>query len=174
MWLPNPQKLVKLVLHSDGADVETPWAEDLGPAHGEEGRRLLRLGNVPYLHAKPTYEDVVLAERGEDGRWTWDTRGAPYAAVCSRLAEDAGRWTMIVTYALRPSYADRTAAFQAMDRAGEAADMVVEGESTTADGRGGRAYVAVPAELGVAKALQLLATGALDLTLQHPREDEGS
>ena len=59
MWLPDSSKLVKVRLHNQGEDVETLWAEGLGPAGEGLPARRVRLGNVPFLHAKPTYEDVI-------------------------------------------------------------------------------------------------------------------
>ena len=60
MWLPDRAKLIKVRLHANGEDAETPWAEDCGPAPGPVGAHYARLGNVPFLHAKPTYGDVVV------------------------------------------------------------------------------------------------------------------
>lgn len=51
MWLPDKTNLVKVRLHEQGEDVETVWAEDLGASEGSPGSRLVRLGNVPFLHA---------------------------------------------------------------------------------------------------------------------------
>ena len=38
MWHPDKSKLLKVRLQARGEDVETPWAEDLGPTHGRRGR----------------------------------------------------------------------------------------------------------------------------------------
>jgi len=54
MWLPEKSKLLKIRIQSNGADVETPWAEDLGEVEGRKGARRVKIANVPFLHAKPT------------------------------------------------------------------------------------------------------------------------
>jgi hypothetical protein len=74
MWVPDASKVVKVCLHSQGAYVETPWAEDLGVAPGPPGARLVRLGNVPFLRPKPTYGDVLVVEPDANygNRLTWN------------------------------------------------------------------------------------------------------
>ena len=79
MWIPSKDKLRKVRLQSQGEDVETPWAEDLGPVGGHPGARRVRIGNVPFLHAKPTYGDVlVVVPDPDDGMLTWDSNGVPF------------------------------------------------------------------------------------------------
>ena len=76
MWLPDKSKLVKIRLHNQGEDVETAWAEDLGLASRGKVTRRVRLGNVPFLHAKPTYGDVIEVQPDEkDGMLDWDRAG---------------------------------------------------------------------------------------------------
>jgi hypothetical protein len=175
MWTPNPERLVKVLLHSRGEDVETPWAEDLGADPRRPWMRLVRLGNVPFLHAKPTYGDVIAAERDESGTWSWDSRGRPYQEIVDHLlVEDSGRWSMIVDYTLTANAScELTAAFRQLDRLGDASEIAVEGCYASGDGRGGRAYLAVPRTLGVEAVLQLLVGARLPLTfaLIHPRDD---
>jgi hypothetical protein len=76
MWVPDKTKLVKVCLHSRGKDVETPWAEDLGELPGRRGVHRVRLGNVPFFHAKPTYGDVLVVARGPANQdaHTWPSR----------------------------------------------------------------------------------------------------
>ncbi|HEX6837698.1 MAG TPA: hypothetical protein VF334_14050, partial [Polyangia bacterium] len=69
--------LVKVFLHDRGEDVESAWCQPMGE---ERGAALFRLVNVPFLHAKPTYGDVVPAFRDDrfDGNWAWDRDGVPW------------------------------------------------------------------------------------------------
>jgi hypothetical protein len=166
------EKLVKVLLHERGMDVETPWAEDLGPAACAPGARRVRLANVPFLHSKPTYEDVIVVIPDADGRLAWDSEGVAFDDIGTRIEEDAGRWAMSVDYELRPGFTDLTAAFRALDAVGERSDLVVEGSFARRAWRAGRAYVAVPVALGVDAALQHLSTDALVLTLIHPIDTE--
>ncbi len=174
MWIPDRAKLVKIRLHSRGLDPETPWAEDCGPAPTPPGARYVRLGNVPFLHAKPTYGDVIAVSPDEDGALSWDDEGLPYDAICERLVEDGGRWVMILDYELLEPGGDAQRAFAALDAAGADADIAVEGCFGPRPGNPGRAYLAVPAELGVGDVLVLLKRRALplSLTLVHPTEGE--
>src|SRR5437899_6144511 len=103
MWTPDRSKLVKICLHDDGEDVETPWAEDLGPIDIADGARRVRIANIPYLHEKPTYEDVIVVVPDEDHpdrRLTWNRKGTAYEDIGKRISEDSGRWLMIIDYAL--------------------------------------------------------------------------
>lgn len=176
MWIPDKEKLVKVLLHAHGEDVETPWAEDLGPHPNRPGARLVRLGNVPYLHAKPTYEDVIAVEYDDEyGRLAWNSDGVPFSEIGTRIHEDGGRWAMIVDYELcRDAGDDLQAAFRQLDLAGFAADIMIEGAFVRGDKRGGRAYLAVPAHLDVPAVLRILddAQLPLELTLVHPKDDD--
>lgn len=174
MWFPDPDRVVKVVLHDRGDDVEAPWAEDLGPDPADPARRLVKIGNVPVFHAKPTYEDVVSV--GKDPAYphlAWDRGGVGFAEIGRRIHADSGRWAMIVDYRLREGDTDLAAAFRAMDLAGERAEIAVGGAYADGDGRGGRAYAAVPRGTGVKEALAALAAAdpPMDLTLVHPVED---
>lgn len=176
MWTPDKAKLVKVLLHSRGEDVETPWAEDLGLDPTRPGRRLVRLGNVPFLHAKPTYEDVISVEYDDElGHLAWNRQDVPFSEIGTQIDEDAGRWAMIIDYQLRrDSSDDLQAAFRRLDLAGESADIMVEGAFVRKDKRGGRAYLAVPARFDVSTVLRMLdnAQLPLELTLVHPRDDD--
>src|SRR5205085_12393659 len=57
-------KTIKVCLTNRGEDSETPWAHDLGAAPG--GRKV-RLVNVPFLHAKPTWGDVIVVAPNSEG-----------------------------------------------------------------------------------------------------------
>ena len=50
--------LVKVFLHDGGEEVESAWCQPAGTA-GKAA--LFRLVNIPFLHAKPTYGDVIAA-----------------------------------------------------------------------------------------------------------------
>ena len=169
----NPDApLIKVRLHDRGEDVETPWAFDLGPAAGPAGARRVRLDNVPFLHAKPTYGDEIVAVPDDDGVLAWDKAGMSYGAVESSLAHDSGRWVMIFDWAPRPG----TAADEAWRRfvaACESADCAPEGFRGPRADRPGRAYVAVARDLKVQDVLDRLRAADLpmDLTLVHPLPD---
>ncbi len=175
MWHPDRAKLVKVRLHSRDLDRETPWAEDCGPAPAPAGARYVRLANVPFLHAKPTYGDVIVASPDEEGMLSWDDEGLPYEQVVDRIIEDGGRWAMVLDYELLDSASNTQAAFSALDVAGEEADIAVEGCFAPGPGRPGRAYLAVPASLDVDDVLTFLERQDLpmSMTLVHPLEEEG-
>ena len=69
------EKPVKVCLIDQGRARETPWALDLCPAPGPKGSRKVRLINVPFFHAKPTWGDVIVVSP-KDGIPTWDRDGA--------------------------------------------------------------------------------------------------
>ncbi len=117
-------KTMKVCLTNAGEDRETPWAFDLGPAPGPSGSRKVRLVNVTFLHAKPTWGDVIVVTP-RDGVPTWDRASA-------QILEDGGRWPMVVEYA--PA---REACFDAV--AAACADLEIVCESP----KRGRAYLAV-------------------------------
>lgn len=176
MWTPEKAKLVKVLLHAQGEDPETPWAEDLGPDPSRPSARLVRLANVPFLHAKPTYGDVISVEYDDEyGRHAWDSQGVPWSQIHTRIHEDGGRWAMIIDY--HPAGAAGVNLQEAYSRlyvAAEAADIAVEGAYVREEERRGRAYLAVPGHLDVEQVLQILADAQhpLDLTLVHPAEEE--
>jgi hypothetical protein len=171
VWVPDKSKLVKVCLHSRGDDVETPWAEDLGEAPGRPGARLVRLGNVPFFHAKPTYEDVLVVEYDPTyNKLTWDSGGLPYERILECIAEDCGRYAVIIDYDLVPPTTDAQPAFKLLDVAGEKMNMVVEGMRGPEDGRPGRAYLAVPYDIAPILVMAYLDEQKLPmrLTLVHP------
>lgn len=168
MTNPRPD-LVKVLLHDDGEDAETPWAIDLGPAPGAPGSRRVRLDNVPTLHAKPTYEDEIVVAPDADGRLAWNKAGRRYAEVCRSLARDAGRWVMIVDYTPRAGAATQ-ACWDALVSAAEAIGVAPEGAWGPSDDSAGRGYFAVPAQTSAAAAFAALrdARPPCDLELIHP------
>ncbi len=174
VWRPNHAKLIKIRLHSKGLDVETSWAEDCGPAPGRAGARYVRLGNVPFLHAKPTYGDVIVVSPDEDRMLSWDSEGVPYQLIRDRIIEDGGRWAMILEYELLDPAGDDQEAFSALDVAAETKDIAVEGCFGPKRGRPGRAYLAIPANLGVEQVLTFLKNHKLPMSLRlvHPRDGE--
>jgi hypothetical protein len=175
MWIPDKSKLVKVRLHNQGEDVETAWAEDLGSVDQDSPRRRVRLGNVPFLHAKPTYGDVIEVRPDEaDGMLDWDREGLAFEHIGRRIHADGGRWAMILDYEAAPPDRDVNAAFKALDIAAEKADIAVEGAFVAKGGHGGRAYLAVPGSKSVSDVLAWLRSSkvALTFTLVHPRDVE--
>lgn len=174
VWIPDEKKLVKICLHSQGKDVETPWAEDLGPAAVSPGARFVRLGNVPFLHAKPTYGDVlVVVPDPVYNKLTWDREGLPFERIRERIVEDGGRYTVIIDYELSPPGSDPQPAFSALDVAGENANVNVEGCFGPTAERPGRAYFAVPYAMSIAALLAYLDEQNLPMSLRlvHPVGD---
>lgn len=161
--------LLKVCLENQGEDSETPWAHDLGPAKGPKGSRKVRLVNVPFLHAKPTWGDVIVVSPVEDGLPTWDSKGVPWAKIHTRIAEDGGRWAMIVDY-LPHDRTDGEIAFQALHRACMDQDVICEGAWGPREDKPGRAYFAAPEALDEHDVMATLATANLPcaLTLIHP------
>lgn len=174
MWLPDKSMLVKVRLHNRGKDVETPWAEDLGPIEGAQSGRLVRVGNVPFLHAKPTYGDVIaVVPDPSDGVLEWDAAGVAFEDIGTRIAKDDGRWVAIIDYSPRPPNRDLDAAFKALDIAGEKIDVAVEGAFVRRDARTARAYLAVPGSMTLQGVLDWLRSdvSGLEFTLVHPVDD---
>ncbi len=164
-------RLVKILLHNQGEDPETPFAEDLGPVPERPGARRVRLVNVPFLHAKPTYGDVVIVEPDPDGFPTWDRAGVDFEEIQSRIAEDGGRYAMIVDYLPKTrSELEVTKVFGQLRAGAEDADIVPEGCFGPVDDSPGRLYLAVPEELQPAEVMKLLAAteAKCALTLVHP------
>ena len=133
-------KAIKVCLTNGGDDVETPWAHDLGPAPGAKGSRKVRLVNVPFMHAKPTWGDIVVVSPVKDGFPTWDRSGVTWSDIASRIHEDGGRWAMIVDY---ESDADAEECFDAIAHACAELDVVCEGAWAPNPRRAGRVYLAV-------------------------------
>ena len=140
-------KAIKICLMNRGADRETPWAHDLGPVAGRKGSRKVRLANVPFMHAKPTWGDVIVVAPGADELLTWDRDGAPFAQLATRIAADGGRWAMIVEYTPRAAARRIDKIFESLARACAELDVVCEGAWAPAKAKAGRVYLAVPAAL---------------------------
>jgi hypothetical protein len=171
MWVPDKKKLVKVCLHSRGKDVETPWAEDLGEVPGRRGVHRVRLGNVPFLHAKPTYGDVLVVEYDRTyNKLTWDGDDVPFEGIGKRIEEDGGRYAVIIDYDLMPPIPDAQPAFKLLDLAAEKMNMAVEGMRGPRDGKPGRTYLAVPYDITPALVMAYLDEQNLPmkLTLVHP------
>ncbi|MEO8844350.1 MAG: hypothetical protein ABI704_22390, partial [Kofleriaceae bacterium] len=134
-------KTIKVSLSNRGRDVETPWAHDLGPAPGPKGSRKVRLVNVPFLHAKPTWGDVIVVTPAKGAFPTWDANGVD--DVDSRIEEDGGRWAMIVSYA--PT-GDADDCFDALNEACANLDIVCEGATAPRGAKPGYVYFAVKYE----------------------------
>jgi hypothetical protein len=161
-------KTIKVCLTNRGNDSETPWAEDLGPVKGAKGARRVRLVNVPFMHAKPTWGDVIVVTPAGDGAPTWDRDGVAWEQIGTRIAEDSGRWAMIVDYT--PTKAEAADAYRALVEACHTVDVVCEGAWAPSDGRAGRTYFAVPRGRTAQDVMAALATAKLPCTLAqiHP------
>ncbi|HVK88287.1 MAG TPA: hypothetical protein VM513_29405 [Kofleriaceae bacterium] len=165
-------KPIKVCLTNKGEDTETPWAQDLGPAPASApvGSRIVKLVNVPFMHAKPTWGDtIVVSPTGNEQPLTWDRSGTPWKQISTRIVEDGGRWAMIVDYAPHAG-ADVQDAFQALTRACEGQRVVCEGAWAPREGEPGRAYFAVPKEVSAEKLMDILRAASLplDLIQIHP------
>lgn len=163
------QSPIKVSLTNRGKDTETPWADDLGPAPDGEGR-LVRLVNVPFLHAKPTWGDTVVVYPDDDGVPTWDRNNVSFSKVDSLIHDDGGRWAMIVDYAPHPDSDDADRVFALLARACAEHDVVCEGAWGPRDGDPGRAYLAVKNELSDVQLMRRLRDAELpcELIQIHP------
>ncbi len=160
-------KPIKFCLTNRGTNRETPWGHDLGPAPGPKGGRKVRLINVPFLHAKPTWGDVIVVSPDDDGVLTWDRGGVPWDKISTRIAEDSGRWAMIIDYAPHPDTKD---ALRELATACAEHAVVCEGAFAPRDGKPGRAYLAVTSELTDVVLMARLRAAELpcELTQLHP------
>jgi len=156
----DKRSLVKVFLHDRGEDVESAWCQPAGPS-------LFRLVNVPFLHAKPTYGDVVAAERNDDGNWEWDRRGVAQTRIGERLHEDGGRYALIVDYTMWAE-ADLGALVQALEKRH---DIVGEGCFGPRGEEPGRLYLAAPRALGPAAVMTAVTTLGRGFRFQliHPQ-----
>jgi len=163
-------KVIKICLTNRGADRETPWAFDLGPAPGPKGSRKVRLANVPFMHAKPTWGDVIVVSPVVDDLPTWDRDGAEFAHVAKRIAVDGGRWAMIVDYVPASPAKRADALFAIVARACAELDVLCEGAWAPSASRSGRVYLAVPAALTDVAFMKALGAAKLPCTLAqiHP------
>lgn len=157
----TPQRL-KVLLHNQGEDAETPWAEDLGPHPAKAGARLVRLVNVPFLHAKPTFGDVLVVEPDAEGMLAWDRQGVPWDDLDSRIEGDGGRWVMIIDYEA-PSRELASDLARWLDEQ----DYICEGPGP------GRLYLALPAASEVGPTFASVAANpfGVAVTLVHPVDD---
>jgi hypothetical protein len=165
------QSPIKVSLTNRGKDTETPWAEDLGPApFAGKTARLVRLVNVPFLHAKPTWGDTIVVKPDSGGILTWDRGGQSFSKVDSLIHEDGDRWAMIVDYAPHPDSDDADRVFSLLARACAEHDVVCEGAWGPRDDEPGRAYLAVKSELSDADLMKHLRAGELpcELIQIHP------
>lgn len=159
--------LIKVCLTNKGEDTETPWAADLGPV-GNDGSRKVKLVNVPFMHAKPTWGDTIIVKPARnDSPPTWDREGVPWKQISSKIVEDGGRWAMIVDYTPTTSSNE---AFAALSEACESAKIVCEGAWAARDRDPGRVYLAVQKELSAEQVMGILIGASLpmELTQIHP------
>ena len=162
-------KPIKVCLTYGGAATGTPWAEDLGPAPGPSGSRRVRLLNVPFLHAKPTWGDVIVVSPVVRGLPTWDRRGVPWAKLPARIAEDGGRWAMIVDYVPHEDTAP-AAACRALEAACADEGVICEPAWLARPGHPGRVYFAIEHARSDAEVLAALRAAELpcELVQIHP------
>jgi hypothetical protein len=135
---------------------------------GNPGARRVRLANVPFVHAKPTFGDVIVVVPVEGGL-AWDRGGVE--DVQERIHQDGGFYAMIIDYALRSDASDTQAAFDALVQAAEG--VVVEGCYGPSESEPGRVYLAVPHATEPEEVLCTLRSANLPLELElvHPRDD---
>jgi hypothetical protein len=162
-------KLIKVCLTNKGDDTETPWAHELGPAaNAPAGSLKVKLVNVPFMHAKPTWGDTIVVSPANDTFPTWDRDGVPWKQINTKILEDGGRWAMIIDY--KPTNASTDDAFAALGRACDAHKIVCEGAWAPRDQEPGRAYLAVQKELTADQVMSLLESAKLPVALTqiHP------
>jgi hypothetical protein len=136
--------VVKVVLHDRGDRVETARCQPVG---FEDGRALFRVDSIPFLHAKPTYDDVIVA-RGDDtyaGNWTWN-------GAAGRIHKDGGRYALLVEYHAAAE-ADFPRLTQLLRRDH---DIVVEIGYPPHGKKAGRLYIAAPRRMGTSEVLRAL------------------
>jgi hypothetical protein len=167
MWLPDRTRLLKIRLHDQGEEAETLWAEDLGPAILPSAARYVRIGNIPMLHLKPTYSDVIEV-LPVDGMFEWDRDGVDSLEIGTRILEDSGRWVAIIDY--WPSRPDSSlqSTLRELGVAADARDIAIEG-MLAQKGRG-CAYLAVPESMSRADLVAWLRSqdARLGFELRHP------
>jgi hypothetical protein len=160
-------RLLKIALHDRYGDVEWTWAADLGAYRRSRTKRRVRLMNVPFLHAKPTWgDDIIVSVDPElDGAWAWDRGGATPKQVGTRIAKDGGFYAMVVDYR-----GDDQTRFGDMTHWVRSYDLVTEGVFGPTERRPGRLYLAVPAAMKPAKVMALLAENAFGFRFErvHP------
>jgi hypothetical protein len=137
------------------------------------GRPLARLVNVPFLHARPTWGDVVACARdapGFESQLAWDREGLPFARLGERIHADGGRWAMIVDYRCEGPIRMRELSLWLR----EEHDVVAEPCFGPREDRAGRLYLAVPAAREPGEVLGLLDCSGLGFSFEliHPRDDE--
>lgn len=171
MWLPDRTKLLKIRLHDQGEDPETVWAEDLGPALLHPTARYVRIGNIPMLHAKPTYGDVIEVLTHGDGMPEWDRQGVDFGEIGTRILDDGGRWVAIIDYWPGRPKSNLQSTFKKLDVAAAAQDIAIEG--AFASKRRGCAYLAVPNSMSEADLVTWLGSQreSLGFELHHPAAD---
>jgi hypothetical protein len=140
------------------------WAEPCGTSARQP---LYRIVNIPFLHAKPTWGDVLVAPHSRDyGHPAWDRAGVAFAKVGTRIHTDGGRYAAIVDYQLEPP-----ADFKRLCQALWAKHKVqTEGAWGPKGREPGRLYLAVPGTLSVVALLEELgAMAGWHFTLVHPK-----
>lgn len=157
---------IKVLLHDNGEDVETLWAVPVG---GPPHRLLVRLDNVPFLHAKPTYGDVIEVRSADEqpGWLSWNAAGRTYTEICDALVEDGGRYAVIVDYTCD----DMTVFGTLTAWAKREADLECEGNEGPTPQRPGRLYIAARYAVGTDAILQFLSGNSLGFRFElvHPR-----
>jgi len=152
-------KLIKICLTDDGEDSETPWAEDLGPAPGPKGSRKVKLVNVPFLHAKPTWGDTIVVSPVAGGLPTWDSGGVEWDEIGTRLLVDSGRHAIIIDYAPKKGDPGGHKAFSAIAAACRELDVACEGCFGPDGKTPGRVYLAANDALTPEAVMERLRTG---------------
>lgn len=160
----------KVFLHNGGEDVESCWAEPAGS--GKNDRTFVRLANIPFLHAKPTYGDIIEVHRDPlyGNALVWDRSGLPWNRIGERIHADGGRYAAIVDYTMREG-----ADFKALTHwLKNDQNVIGEGCFAPEGDRPGRLYLAVPDACEIDDILVLMQDefGAFAFTRIHPPASE--
>lgn len=159
------KKLIKVCLTNEGEDTEKVWAHDLGAV---DGGRKVKLANVPFKHAKPTWGDTIVVKPHKSGLLIWDRKGVAWEKLHTRVLADGGYWAMIVDYEPHPDGKD---AFKSLANACAEHEFACEGAWSPRDGIRGRTYLAVPQTMSDAQVMKALRDEELpcELVQVHPK-----
>lgn len=89
--------LLQILLHNDGEDAETVWTEVI--SEQGDGSKLVRLLNIPIVHAVPTYGDTFQVTPNADDDWLErNMSGVTGLNTAEYIHEPGGFQTMVVSY----------------------------------------------------------------------------
>jgi hypothetical protein len=143
-----PNEHVKVLFHAKGEDPETVWCLPAGET--KNGGSLFIVDNIPFLHASPTFGDLIEAAPDKEGVLT-----------LRRLHAAGGRYPMIVDY-------PRSVPLKALDALVRAEEIASEGCFAPEGTAPGRLYLAVPETRKPADVFALLTRKFPKIMLIHP------